>query len=206
MFERLTDQCKRAIFFAQQAALHGGATEIDSNYLLEGLLSENGTRADTTFHLRDRLPTDLSKKPPLTDKQTMKGTIPLSNDSKRILAYTLREANELRDYWIDTEHLVLGILSDQSNAANAKLRTAGLDLESCRKLVVCNKGSRPPRPDPVLWWVRERADFTTVAVFIFELGIAAALFMLDYVGIGLAVTSIVIVHLVFTFARKGSVT
>ena len=61
--------------------------------------------------------------------------IGLGGDGKRILAYTAREANRLRDYWIETEHLVLGILRERENAAAVKLGVAGLDLERSRQLL-----------------------------------------------------------------------
>ena len=181
MFGRYTDQCKRVIFFAQQTALCGRATAIDSGHLLLGLLSEGGTRADALFRLRDLFPEETAKQTNLIKQNSLKGTIPLTVDGKRTVAFTAREANGLRDYWIDTEHLVLGILREGENQAAGRLRAAGLELETARQRVVKNKCSRPPQPNPVLWWVRQQPLGVALSIA-FVLGIIAALYLFGFVG------------------------
>jgi hypothetical protein len=83
--------------------------------------------------------------------QSIEAQIPLTEDSKRILAWTAIEANKLKDYWVDTEHLVLGILREENCSAAVKLRAVGLSLDGARKLVVDNTSSRPPRRRVSLW-------------------------------------------------------
>jgi hypothetical protein len=107
--------------------------------------------------------------------------IGLGGDGKRILAYTAREANRLRDYWIDAEHLVLGILREGRNAAATRLRAVGLEIETSRQLVIERKDTRPPRPNPVLWWARRRPLGMALAV-VFFLGVFAALILLGFGG------------------------
>src|SRR5258706_12828437 len=75
---------------------------------------------------------------------TLKGTIPLTSDGKRTLACTELEANRLTDYWIGSEHLVLGILREGSTKAANKLRGVGLDLDSCRCSIVAHASSMHP--------------------------------------------------------------
>jgi ATP-dependent Clp protease ATP-binding subunit ClpC len=179
VFERYTDQCKRAVFFAQQTALREEAPSIDSGHLLLGLLSEKGTRADTLFHLQELLPNDTVRQLGLVKQHMVRGTIPLTDDGKRIVAYAACEADCLRDSWIDTEHLVLGILREVPSAAADKLRAGGLELEACRQRVIQNKSSRPPRHDP-LWW-RILRPSTTIGValqIVFLLGIILGMFLL----------------------------
>ncbi len=181
MFERYTDECKRAIFFAQQAALREGATAIDSGHLLLGLLSEGGTRADVVFRLRGLFPEETAKQISITTQGSFKGTIPLTADGKRTFAFMAREANGLHDYWIYTEHLVLSILREGENKAASRLRAAGLDLDTARQRVVENQSSRPPRPNPVLWWVRRR-PLAVALSGAFVLGVIAALYFFGFVG------------------------
>jgi ATP-dependent Clp protease ATP-binding subunit ClpC len=181
MFGRYTDECKRAVFFAQQSALYKSAIAIDSGHLLLGLLSEKDTRADIVFRLRELLPEDAAQQIVLIKQKPMKGTIPLSKDGKRIVAYTAREANSLQDYWIDTEHLVLGILRDADNTAAGKLRSLGFDIKTARQRVVENKNSRASRPNPVLWWVRRRPLGVALSVA-FVIGVITALYLFGYVG------------------------
>jgi len=206
MFERYTDQGKRAVFFAQQTALRGGATAIDSGHMLLGLLSEQGTRADTLFRLRDLMPDEASQQASILKEKVVKGTIPLAPDGKRAVAYTAREANQLRDYWIDTEHLVLGILREGSSNAANRLRGVGLDLNSCRSCVVANASSRPAKRDPVLWWVRHRpVGFGSISILLFALGVVAALILLGYVAMGTAFALIIAIQVLRVVIRGDGV-
>jgi len=137
MFQRYTDETKTAIYFAAQLAVVECAAAIDSNYLLRGLLTDSESRANSVFRLCELFPEEAAKQSALKSQQannkcelTIKETsrqsavkkvapnmIGMGKDGKRILAYTTREANRLRDYWIDSEHLVLGILREGENAA-----------------------------------------------------------------------------------------
>ena len=151
VFERYTDQSKLVIFFARNAAVKGGSELIDSGHLLLGLLAEKRNRANRVFHLRDLLPEETSRQRLLKKQPVVEGTLPLSLECKRVLAYTADEANLLEDGWIDTVHLVLGILREEECASDKRLREIGLQLEPSRQLVLDNKGSRPSRRDS-LWW------------------------------------------------------
>ena len=202
MFERYTEEGKRAIFVAQQIAVYTGAEAIDSSHLLIGLLAQKECRANTVFSLRELLPQE-GHTPTDRGKWTyIKGNIPLNGAGRRVLSQTALEANRLRDYWIDTEHFVLGILGEGNTASAAKLRDAGLDLESCRQLVVSHKDSRPSRPNPVLWWVCRRPfGFVTLAMFLFAIGVTAALILLGYAGVGVAFALIITIQIVRVVAR-----
>jgi ATP-dependent Clp protease ATP-binding subunit ClpC len=203
MFQRYTDETKRAIYFAAQLALYESAAVIDSTHLLRGLLTDSESHANSIFRLCQLFPEDAAKQSTLKSQQVnnkcklaTKETSPefaftkqkvapnmigLGPDGKRILAYTAREANRLRDFWIDTEHLVLGILREGENAAATRLRTTGLDLEASRQRVIESKSSRPARPNPVLWWARRRPLGMALAV-VFFLGVVVALILLGFGG------------------------
>jgi ATP-dependent Clp protease ATP-binding subunit ClpC len=148
VFERYTEESRRAIFFAKQTALKENRPAIDSGHLLLGLLNERNTRADTVFHLRNLLPDEAAQQALLTKQRNE--TIPLTDDGKRSLAYTAHEADDLRDYWIETEHLVLGILRESENTGAGKLRSVGLNIDAARKLVAENKSTRSTRRVPLL--------------------------------------------------------
>src|SRR5947208_15022880 len=61
--------------------------------------------------------------------------LPLSNESKRVLAYAAEEAERLGHKHIGTEHLLLGLLREKESFAAALLNEAGLALEDARKRV-----------------------------------------------------------------------
>jgi len=180
MFERYTDRCKIAVFFARQTGLCSDAMAIDSNHLLCGILVANRSGGDS-FRLRELLPEEAARQDVIANRPLIKGSdIPLSDDAKRVLAYTAREADRLIEYWIDTEHLVLGILREENNAAASKLREVGLKLKVCRQLVANNRGSRPPGPNLLIWWLRQVPGFILPVVLpaVFVLGIIIALYLL----------------------------
>jgi ATP-dependent Clp protease ATP-binding subunit ClpA len=215
MFQRYTDETKRAIYFAAQLALLQGAEVIDSNHLLRGLLTDCEARPNTVFRLCQLFPEDAAKQSTFKNPQPSNvcelsikeaspksffrkekaapTTISLGGHEKRILTFTFREANRLRDYWIDTEHLVLGILREGDTAAAIRLRSVGLDLETSRRRVVDNRKSRPPMPDPVLFWLRQ-SPIGFALVLAFALGVATALLLL---GVGTVGTLLTIAGLAF---------
>jgi ATP-dependent Clp protease ATP-binding subunit ClpA len=205
MFQRYTDATKRAIYFAAQLAKYEGAEVIDSNFLLRGLLTDAESRANSIFHLCQLFPEDAAKQSTLKSQQVdneckliikettrqsavkknrvAPNTIDLGGDGKRILAHTTHEANRLRDYWIDTEHPVLGILREGENAAAGRLRATGLDNEASRQRVIECMSTRPARPDPVLWWARKRRGaFGIALVVVFLLGVIVAVKLLGFGG------------------------
>lgn len=88
------------------------------------------------------------------------------DDRKRIVARAAPEANAMRDYWIDTEHLPLGILAEPACLAAQHLGKTGITLESARRIVMENKHSRPdsgrdsawPGRSPLKWGIVQGAN------------------------------------------------
>ena len=155
MFERYVPQARRAIFFAALAAALENAY-IGSEHLLVGLLCDADSRANTLFRLRELLPERVAVIAGFNSVYPLTKTPTLADDCKRILAWTAFEAGKLNDYWIDTEHLLLGILKDQSAAAH-RLNNVGVDLAMARQLVANNKPSRPDYGTiPRFWRLKER--------------------------------------------------
>lgn len=152
MFERYIEMSRRAIYFARTVAIHSNADRIDTDHLLDGLLVDSKSRANTLFHLQELLSSRVAPLQRLTLVPALEKEPPLSDDGKRALAYTVAEANRLEDYWIDTEHLILGIMREQTSDAAFTLRSAGLELAAARTIVAQSKSSRPARdPEPLSW-------------------------------------------------------
>src|SRR6476469_2918098 len=153
MFERCSDPIRRAIFYARAVATLNGSPTIDSVHLLLSLMWKADFRAQELFHLRDTFPLHCGcpwkfaslEAAPQSDPQ-------LTDDAKQILVRTQWEADAARDYWIDTEHLLLGILGEKTCLAAQHLTSAGLTLKSARRLVAENKASRPDYGPVSPWW------------------------------------------------------
>ncbi len=147
MFERYTELARRSIFFGRYEASILGASYIEAEHLLLGLIREDGT-------LRSRLPAGAAEKiraqieeraPQPRQSVATSVDMPLSQDSKRALTYAAMEAEELHHKNIDCWHLELGLLRTESPAA-AMLRAHGIEYAGLRQTPPETLQARPPLP------------------------------------------------------------
>ncbi len=134
MFERYTESARRAIFFARYEASSFGSLEITSAALLLGILREDKTLAmelgaDAVVAIRK----EVQLLSPKREKVSTSVDLPLSQESKRALAYGVEEAEKLNHKPIGTPHLVLGLLRVENCLAAELLRKHGITLEQCRE-------------------------------------------------------------------------
>src|SRR5215813_533743 len=136
MFERYTEKARRVIFFARYEASQFGAPYIETEHLLLGLLREDKALAfrflatQGNFEsIRQQIETASPSRQPVSTSVDL----PLSNESKRILAYAAEEAERLSHKWIGSEHLLLGILREEKCFAAELLQERGLRLSSVRE-------------------------------------------------------------------------
>lgn len=145
MFERYTEPARRAIFYARAVAVLNDAPAIDSSHLLHGLMWGDDSRAQVLFRLRENFPLYCGcpyRFANLEAAPEREGP-PLTYVGKKIVARTAWEADALRDDWIDTEHLLLGILCEPACLAAQHLAMAGITRKNARQIVAENKSSRP---------------------------------------------------------------
>jgi ATP-dependent Clp protease ATP-binding subunit ClpC len=158
MFERCTESARRAIFYARASTILMGDPEISTQHVLAGVLWEDASRVCALFPLRESFPMYLSYPWVVADPDEVlvaANNPPLTDSSKRVLAWSVQEAGRLGDYWIDSEHLLLGILCERSCPAAKHLELTGLTLETARKTIQENKHSRPNYGTiPVSWLIR----------------------------------------------------
>jgi ATP-dependent Clp protease ATP-binding subunit ClpA len=152
MFSRYTEQARRAIFFARLEAAHRDEEFIRAKDILLGMTWEEDTRAASLGSLKSHavalrasvgiphLP--ITAFPYLRDKE-----IPLDDDSKKVLAYASMEADRDWEFWIDTDHLLRGILRFQNQGADALIKQ-GVTLEVIRTASVSDRRAHPPRSTP----------------------------------------------------------
>ncbi len=133
MFERYTEKARRVIFFARYEASRYGSPYIETEHLLLGLLRENrdvlgALPPDSEESIRKQIDAHT------TVRQSVSTSVdlPLSNEGKRVLAYSAEEAERLDHRHIGSEHLLLGLLREQNSFAAAILRERGLRLDQLR--------------------------------------------------------------------------
>ena len=149
MFERYTEQARRAIFFARYEAAHQPVKKITTAHILIGLTRDVGSRADRvgslTEHstqLRNELDIPCPKK--TATKQELMRDLPLNDNSKKVLAYAAQEAGLDGSYTIDTDHLLRALLRFP-NEASAALGSISLDLATAQTLSRRNRADFPDK-------------------------------------------------------------
>ena len=136
MFERYTEKARRVIFFARYEASQFGSPYIETEHLLLGLLRED--KALTNRFLRshgsiESIRKQIEGRTAIREKVSTSVDLPLSQESKRVLAYAAEEAERLAHKHIGTEHLLLGLLREDKCFAAEILHERGLRLSTLRE-------------------------------------------------------------------------
>jgi catechol 2,3-dioxygenase-like lactoylglutathione lyase family enzyme len=138
MFERYTETARRVIFFSRYEASQYGSPHIETEHLLLGILREDKRLANTLFRTGghttvEAIRHDIEKHTTIREKVSTSVDLPLSNESKRILAHAAAEAALMNHPHIGPEHILLGILREENSFAAKLLTERGLKLANLRK-------------------------------------------------------------------------
>ena len=134
MFERYTEKARRVIFFARYEASQFGSPYIESEHLLLGIVRED--KPLTTRFLRSDMASirkQIESHTTAREKASTSVDLPLSNESKRVLAYAGEEAERLAHKHIGTEHLLLGLLREEKCFGAQILTERGVQLSRVRE-------------------------------------------------------------------------
>jgi len=147
IFERYTDAAKRAIYFARLEANHRDADSITPEHILAGLTWESDSTFAGIAPLKEltvtlRAQTELPHLPSTSFPYLRDRNIPLNDDGKITLAYAVEEVNRDRQYWIDCDHLLRGLLRFPNGACEA-LEQSGINLGSVRSAAKLTDASIP---------------------------------------------------------------
>src|SRR5215472_2359570 len=118
MFERYTENARRAIFFARFEASQFGSPFINTEHLLLGLFRQDNTLANQLLRSRGAIESMRSKidaHMPIREKVSTSVDLPLSHDCKRALACAAEEAQRLNHAQITLPHLLLGLLLEEKS-------------------------------------------------------------------------------------------
>ena len=150
LFARYTDSAKRVIFYAMHGAVERGAGEIEPNDILLGLARDKH-HDECGFRFLHERREDLAlavglEWPSLANcrEQAKKKRPPLSAGSKSVLRIAHEEAEKSRQYWIDTDHLQVGLLLLEGPAAMV-LEGIGYTIASTRQQGTAARLQWPPR-------------------------------------------------------------
>jgi ATP-dependent Clp protease ATP-binding subunit ClpA len=139
MWERFTEQARQVFYQAQLKAAKEDKSEVEPRHLLFGLLEVDPDvlgpmlpdGSERLSALRSQLNSYIPPVRPTAVSQ-LSTPPPLSNASKRVLAYGGVEAERMRAEHIDRIHILLGLLREDNSSEVSMLRDYGVTAE-----VVC---------------------------------------------------------------------
>jgi hypothetical protein len=150
--ERYAEPTREALVYARQEALDRGAEAISVADLLGGLCVAEETRAErvgglkaNAFYLRW-----LVGLPALPARVVSNGgseSIEFDAEAKRALAFAVLEADRDREYWIDSDHLLRGLLRFPNKADFALLKIE-ISLKSARVGSRVDRENHIPETNP----------------------------------------------------------
>ncbi len=137
MFERYTERARRVIFFARYEASQLGSRTIETEHLLLGLIRENNGLTGKLLSRSDieseAIRNEIQSRTEVREKISTSVEIPLSVESKRVLAYAAEEAEKMLHKYIGTEHILLGLLREKKSLASRILVEKGMRLSTARE-------------------------------------------------------------------------
>jgi Clp amino terminal domain, pathogenicity island component len=139
MFERFTDRARRVVVLAQEEARLLDHGYIGTEHLLLGLTDEGeGVAAKALESLGISLAAVRQQVEAITGRgqQAPSGHIPFTSRAKKVLDLSLREAAQMGQHYIGTEHILLGLVREGDGVAAQVLVRLGVDLNRVRQQVI----------------------------------------------------------------------
>src|SRR5688572_19118841 len=137
MFEKYNEKARRALFFARYEASKLGSRVIESEHVLLGILREGEetvTELLRRFHIKpEEIRREIEGERVFVERISSTAELPLSEESKKILAYAAHEAESMLHSSVGSEHLLIGILRVEGCLAMRILAQHGLDVYSVRE-------------------------------------------------------------------------
>jgi len=136
MFERYTEKARRVIFFARYEASQYGSPYIESEHLLLGLLREDKALANRFLRAHGSLESirkQIEGRTTIRERVSTSVELPFSQEVKQVLLHAQEHAERMAHKHIGTEHLLLGLLSEEKCFAAEILQERGLRLSTVRE-------------------------------------------------------------------------
>lgn len=139
-FERYTDRAKRVILHAHYEAAQHGSLQVESVHILLGLAREEWDIVNSFLGQRwsgESFRQEIEANTTIRPRSSTSNDIPFSDECRSILTYALEEAEQRKSIRVDSEHLLLGLLREQTSLAarifqraNAPARHASMNEET----------------------------------------------------------------------------
>ncbi len=140
MFEKFNEKARRALFFARYEASKLGSRVIESEHVLLGILREGEETVTELFRRFHARPEDVRREIEgervFVERISSTAELPLSEESKKILAYAAHEAESMLHAAVGSEHLLVGILRVEGSVAMRILTQQSFDVYTLREEVL----------------------------------------------------------------------
>ncbi len=140
MYERFTDRARKVMQLANQEAHRLHHEYIGTEHILLALVKEgSGVAANVlkNFDINlEKIREEVEKLVQLSPLTGTPGKLPQTPLAKKVIEYTIEEARKLNHVYVGTEHILLGLLREQSGIAVQALVNLGLRLEDVREEVL----------------------------------------------------------------------
>jgi ATP-dependent Clp protease ATP-binding subunit ClpC len=141
MFERFTERARKVIVLAREEAARLMHEHLGTEHLLLGLLREGGGVA--TAVLQQRLGIQLAEAKFEVEGRITKGVkklalgeIPFTPRARRVLEFSVEEANLMGHNYIGTEHILLGLIREKDGVAASILNEMQVNLTEVRQEIM----------------------------------------------------------------------
>jgi len=140
VFEKFNEKARRALFFARYEASKLGSRVIESEHILLGILregEESVAELFRRFHVKpEEVRREIEGERVFVERISSTAELPLSEESKKILAYAAHEAESMLHGSVGSEHLLVGVLRVEGCLAMRVLVQHGFDVYSLREEVL----------------------------------------------------------------------
>jgi ATP-dependent Clp protease ATP-binding subunit ClpC len=140
MFEKYNEKARRALFFARYEASKLGSRVIESEHILLGILREGEETVNEIFRRfqvkTEDIRREIEGERVFVERISSTAELPLSEESKKILAYASHEAESMLHATVGSEHLLIGILRVEGCTAMRILAQHGFDVYTVREEVL----------------------------------------------------------------------
>src|SRR5690348_798600 len=134
-FDKFTERARKVLSLAQEEAQRFNHNYIGTEHILLGLVREGeGVGAKVLLNMGFELNQLRSAVEAAIGRgdHIVLGEIGLTAGAKRVVELAVDESRRLSHHYIGTEHLLLGLVRENSGVAAGALRSLGVDLEKVR--------------------------------------------------------------------------
>jgi ATP-dependent Clp protease ATP-binding subunit ClpC len=144
MFEKYTETARKAIFMGRYEASQFGSEAIEIEHILLGLLRADLALAIRVFksqHKLDEVRERIVRETPRTERTVSTSVdLPLSRHCSRAVSYAAAEAERLNQPYIAAEHLLLGIVRENTSIAARIVLESGITFSQLEEEARLAKG------------------------------------------------------------------